>query len=90
MPLGVKMMKTSTLVKKALKNGPKFRPSKGMMYLKDLPVGKMFETPNGTRGVLIECNVNAKVVILSVNVSDEDAPYYLGKKIIASETEVYK
>ncbi len=84
------MMKTSTLVKKALKNGPKFRPSKGMMYLKDLPVGKMFTTPFGTRGVLIECNVNAKVIILSANVNDEDSSYYLGKKIIAAETEIYK
>ena len=83
-------MKISTLVKRALKNGPKFKPAKGMMYLKDLPVGKMFETSNGIRGVLIECNVNAKVIILSVNASDEDSPYYLGKKIIAAKTEIYK
>jgi hypothetical protein len=83
-------MKISTLVKRALNNGPKFSPSKGMMYLKDLPVGKMFETKLGTRGVLIECNVNAQVVILSVNVNKEDVQYYLGKKLIGAETEVYK
>ena len=83
-------MKISTLVKRALNNGPKFSPSKGMMYLKDLPVGKMFETKLGTRGVLIECNVNAQVVILSVNINKEDTSYYLGKKIIGAETEVYK
>lgn len=83
-------MKISTLVKRALNNGPKFNPSKGMMYLKDLPVGKMFETKLGTRGVLIECNVNAQVVILSVNVNKEDVQYYLGKKLIGAETEVYK
>ena len=83
-------MKISTLVKRALKNGPKWKPAKGMMYLKDLPVGKMFETASGTRGVLIECDVNAKVIILSVNASEEVSSYYLGKKIIAAETEIYK
>ena len=83
-------MKISTLVKRALKNGQKFRPAKGMMYLKDLPVGKMFETKLGTRGVLIECNVNAQVVILSANLNDDDSSYHLGKKIIAAKTEIYK
>ena len=33
------------------------------MYLGDLPIGKMFETPGGTRGVLIECEINAKEII---------------------------
>ena len=60
------------------------------MYLKDLPIGKMFETPGGTRGVLIESEINAKVIILNVNVPSEDRSYYLGKQIIATETEVYK
>tara|TARA_R110002167_G_scaffold51713_1_gene149758 strand:- start:1111 stop:1377 length:267 start_codon:yes stop_codon:yes gene_type:complete len=84
------MMKIKTLVKKALKNGYSSRPCKGMMYLRDIPLGKMFETKLGTRGVLINCNVNAQVVILSVNVNNKDAPYYLGKRIIGAETEVYK
>ena len=68
----------------------KTKPAPGLMYLKDIPIGKMFETPGGTRGVLIECEINAKVVILSVDVPDEDRNYYLGKQIIAAETEVYK
>tara|TARA_R100001244_G_scaffold18230_1_gene19168 strand:- start:158 stop:409 length:252 start_codon:yes stop_codon:yes gene_type:complete len=83
-------MKISTLVKRALKNGPKFRPAKGMMYLKDLPIGKMFETASGTRGILIECDVNARVIILSSNLNDDDSSYHLGKKIIAAKTEIYK
>tara|TARA_R110000765_G_scaffold8487_2_gene27376 strand:+ start:1027 stop:1293 length:267 start_codon:yes stop_codon:yes gene_type:complete len=83
-------MKISTLVKRALKNGYSSKPCKGMMYLRDIPLGKMFETKLGTRGVLINCNVNAQVVILSVNVNNKDAPYYLGKRIIGAETEVYK
>tara|TARA_R110002020_G_scaffold325197_2_gene540831 strand:+ start:2308 stop:2490 length:183 start_codon:yes stop_codon:yes gene_type:complete len=60
------------------------------MYLKDLPIGKMFETPGGTRGVLIESEINAKVIILSVDVPSEDRSYYLGKQTISTETEVYK
>ena len=78
------------LKKKALKDNFKTKPAPGLMYLKDKPIGKMFETPGGTRGVLIECEINAKVVILSVDVPDEDRNYYLGKQIIAAETEVYK
>ena len=78
------------LKKKALKDNFKTKPAPGLIYLKDVPIGKMFETPGGTRGVLIECEINAKVVILSVDVPDEDRNYYLGKQIIAAETEVYK
>ena len=78
------------LAKKALKNGFESKPAKGMMYLKDLPVGRMFTTSSGTRGVLIESGVNARVVILSVKLSEEEHPYYLGKKNIAAETEIIK
>ena len=87
------MMRKSTikkLVNKALADGPKMKPSKGMKYLKDVPVGGMFETNSGMRGVLIELNANAKVVILNVNVSDEDKQYYTGKQIISADNEVYK
>ena len=87
------MMRKSTikkLVNKALANGPKMKPSKGMKYLKDIPIGSMFETATGMRGVLIELTANAKVVILSVNVAQEDASYYTGKQIISADTEVLK
>jgi len=78
------------LTKKALKNGFKTKPAPGLMYLGDLPIGKMFETPGGTRGVLIECEINAKVIVLSVEVASEDRQYYLGKHLIGAETEIYK
>lgn len=78
------------LAKKALRNNFKTKPAPGLMYLKDLPIGKMFETPGGTRGVLIESEINAKVIILSVDVPSEDRSYYLGKQTISTETEVYK
>ena len=87
------MMRKSTiqkLVDKALADGPKAVPSKGMKYLKDVPIGSMLETKLGTRGVLIELHANAKVVILHSNCSKDDKNYYLGKQIISEHTEVYK
>jgi hypothetical protein len=87
------MMRKSTikkLVKKALADGPKMMPSEGMKYLKDVPIGSMFETSTGMRGVLIELYSNAKVVILHANCAPEDKSYYLGKQIISEHTEVYK
>ena len=78
------------LAKKALKNGFKSKPAKDMMYLKDLPVGGMFTTSSGTRGVLIDSGVNARVVILSVKLPEKEHPYYLGKKNIAAKTEIIK
>ena len=77
------------LAKKALKDNFKTKTAPGMMYLKDLPIGKMFLTSSETKGVLIEMNTNAKVVILDVKVPEEDRQYYLGKHIISGETEIY-
>lgn len=79
----------ATLVNKALKDNFKAMPSKGYKYLKDLDIGSLFETPSGTRGVLINAEINANVVITDVpNINKEDKNYYLGKHIISSYTEV--
>ena len=79
----------ATLVSKALKNKFKVKPAKGYKYLKDLEVGSLFETSSGMRGVLINAEINANVVITNVpNISNEDKNYYLGKQIISSHTEV--
>tara|TARA_X000001382_G_scaffold125733_1_gene111524 strand:+ start:1048 stop:1299 length:252 start_codon:yes stop_codon:yes gene_type:complete len=80
-------MKASTLAKRALKNGWKNKPAKGYKFLKDLPIGSLFKTASGTKGILLDCNVNARVIITETQ-SREKSDYYLGKKIIASETEV--
>ena len=77
------------MVKNALKNGFKSKQKKGMMLLRDLPVGKIFKTESGTKGVLIEINTNAKVVILSGDWPEEDKGYYLGKQLISADTEIY-
>ena len=73
---------TKRLVAKALKDKPEWKPAKGYKYLKDLKEGSLFVTECGTRGVLIECSTNARVIITECS-SDE-----LGKKIIAARTEV--
>lgn len=80
-------MKTSTLVKRALKDGWKSKPAKGYKYLKDLSVGALFETSSGTRGILLDSEINAKVVITHTEVKDYPE-YYLGKKLISNRTEV--
>ena len=51
------------LAKAALKNKPKWKPAKGYVYLAKIKPGELFETQDGTRGILLECNVNAKVLI---------------------------
>ena len=79
----------ATLVTKALKDKPKVFPAKGYKYLKELEVGSLFQTSSGTKGVLIDAEINASVVITDVpNISKEDKNYYLGKQIISLYTEV--
>jgi hypothetical protein len=80
-------MKISTKVKRALKNGFKSKPAHGYKYLKELPVGSLFETSSGTRGILLDSEINAKVVITHTEVKDYPE-YYLGKKLISNRTEV--
>ena len=80
--------KIKRLVKKALKNKPKWKPAKGYIYLKDLKLGSLFETQSGTRGVLIDNDISAKVIVTDVKCADEDREYYLGKHIFAAHTEV--
>jgi len=86
-----KPAKTATiksLVKKALKNGFKAKPSPGKKYLKDLPIGTLFEVYLLT-GILIEITPSAaKVLIIDSKHSESDNDYYLGKQSIGLETEV--
>ena len=74
---------TKLLVKKALRDKPKWTPAKGYKYLKDLKLGSVFITEGGMRGVLIGCETNAKVIITECYDNSD-----LGKKIIAARTEV--
>ena len=83
-----KNISTKLLAKRALKNGPKWKPAKGYKYLQDLDIGSVFETAGGMKGILIECEMNAKVIIIDVDVPDADKDYYLGKHTIGAQTEV--
>ena len=41
----------------------KWKPAKGYVYLAKIKPGQLFETEFGIRGILLECDVNAKVLI---------------------------
>ena len=71
-----KQISTKKLAKKALKNKPKWKTSKGYVYLSSVNPGQLFETEFGLKGILLECDVNAKVLIDMV------------KTTISSNTEV--
>ncbi len=80
--------KIKKLVKKALKDKPVWKAAKGYKYLEDCEPGTAFEIEGkGARGVLIECTVNAKVIIYDAPEMENDKSI-LGTKIIASRTEV--
>ncbi len=80
--------KIENLVKKALLDGPKHKPAKGMMFLEDKKLGSTFD--NGDiQGVLLGSNDSAAQVII-VSSSHGDDAYYLGKQRIAARTEVFK
>ena len=57
-----KQLSTKKLLKAALTKKPKWKPSKGYVYLATINEGELFETEFNKRGVLIEKSVNAKVV----------------------------
>jgi hypothetical protein len=66
--------------------------SKGKMFLKDLNVGDMFNQ-NGTEGILLGCEINAEVLVLTLpNRSHfkNNESYYKGKHIWSAHTEVKK
>ena len=70
-----KNISTKLLAKRALKNKPTWKPAKWYKYLKDLKLGSVFVTESGTRGVLIGCDVNAKVIITEWNARNFDKNY---------------
>ncbi len=82
--------KIKKLVDKALKDGFKIKPSKGMFFLEDLKSNDLFETSTGMQGVCLESNdTSAKVIITKADhIKEEDRQFYLGYRNIASKTEV--
>ena len=79
--------KIKNLVKKALLDGPKHIPSKGMMFLEDKKLGSVFETDT-LKGVLLDINDSSAQVVIISNIYEESN--VIGKIRIAGKTEVYK
>ena len=77
-------------MKRALRNAPKWKPSKGNVYLENLEPGNSF-TIGDTKGILIDTNESrSQVLIISAPCAESDKNYYLGKQTWASKTEVKK
>ena len=86
-----KQLTTRELVKKALKNKPKWKPRKGYVHCAKIKPGEMFKTSNGTEGLHIESSVGRSVVVITYSPyanTEEDRRYYLGKQNWATTTEV--
>ena len=79
--------KIKNLVKKALLDGPKHIPSKGMMFLEDKKLGSVFETDT-IKGVLLDVNDSSAQVVIISNTYEESN--VIGKIRIAGKTEVFK
>ena len=87
-----KNISTKLLVKRALKNGPKWKPSKGRLFLERLKPGDSFNM-SGTEGIFLESNPSASKVLILISPCakrEKDKNYYLGKQTWASKTEVKK
>jgi len=78
------------LAKTALDDKPKCRPSKGFLYIKDVPVGELVDTGSGLRAIVIDNNeVSTSVLVLRAdNHPQKDKDFYLGKHRWGNETEV--
>lgn len=84
-----KLKKIKKMSEKALKDKPEWKPAKGYKYIRDIEVGNLFETEFGMRGILLECETNAKVLITHVVEHREDnLSMSMGKMIISATTEV--
>ena len=78
------------LAKLALIDKPVSRPAKGKVYLKDISVGSLFTTDT-FKGILLDKSLSSASVVVTERYSnDKDNASYLGKRLIAPDTEVNK
>ena len=78
------------LAKIALIDKPVSKPSKGNVYLKDIPIGSLFTTDT-FKGILLDISLSSASVVITERYSnDGDDAFYLGKRLIAPDTEVKK
>ena len=78
------------LAKAALIDKPIWKPAKGKVYLKDIPIGSLFKTST-LKGILLDTSLSSSTVVITEQFSNENNnSFYLGKKLIAPTTEVEK
>ena len=79
---------TKTLVKRAIKNGFKAEPAKGLKYLKDCDLGDIVST-SLSKAILIETGSSScTVIVVEWLGNEEDSSSHLGKNHWAPNTEV--
>ena len=78
------------LVSKALKDKPKFKPSKGFKYIKDVQPGIKVTTQSKFQKALVleHQSGSTTVIVYDVQEGAEYKDYYLGRKRWANKTEV--
>ena len=91
MKKSVKQLTTKELVRKALRNKPKWKPAKGYVHLAKIKKGGTFLTEFGTSGIHLETSpTSSKVIVISCPHAntEEDKRYYLGIQKWSPNTEV--
>ena len=85
-----KIEQAHKLAKLALIDKPISNPAKGNVYLKDIPIGSLFTT-DIFKGILLDVSLSSASVVITERYSnDKDNASYLGKRLIAPDTEVNK
>ena len=83
----MKQKSTKELVRKALKNKPKWKLPKGYKYLKDIQIGNLIQLNNGTKAVLLSITPSSAQVLV-ISSPNNNGDYYTGKHLWSLETEV--
>jgi hypothetical protein len=77
------------LVKKALKDKPKFKPARGYKFLEDINPGTKIITHNKTQKALVLHHTQSSSTVIVYDVTfSEYKDYYLGKHQWGGKTEV--
>tara|TARA_R110002074_G_scaffold174155_2_gene337103 strand:- start:290 stop:571 length:282 start_codon:yes stop_codon:yes gene_type:complete len=85
-----KIEQANILAEKALIDKPECNPSKGFVYIKDVPVGELVDSDSGLRAIVIDSNeVSTSVLVIKAEKHPQkDKDFYLGKHRWGNETEV--
>ena len=74
------------IAKSAIKNKPKWKPSKGLSYIKDVPIGQLVEISN-QKAIVVQ-HTNVSTVVHCLEYKGEDKGFYIGRHRWANTTEV--